>query len=149
MPQTLIMWIHLMAAIAWIGGMLFRFFVVGPVLKGLAHPAQRSEIQNRLETRFRKIRWSSLVILIGTGMVNLIHEGGSTRLESGWGGILLLKLLFVAIVIALSGIYDFGLSPDLGRTPTDPSGRSAYWLSNVILAVSLLIVFIAVYLAQT
>jgi len=144
MSPTLILWIHLVSAMTWIGGMLFIRLVLRPALKRSALDSHAQVILSLVEERFRTIRWISLLILLGTGFFNLIHEGGSARLESSWGGVLMIKLFFVVIAIGLSGINDFFLAPSKISTPS--MGRTRDWLSGITLLLGLLIVFIAVYL---
>ena len=142
----LIMWFHLVAAIIWIGGMLFLWLVLRPVLLTLSSGTQDPGILQRVEERFKTVRWVSLLTLLATGIYNLIHEGGSARLESGWGGILMIKLLLVAIVMGLSGVNDFLLTAGTGQATSSQSIRQKDLLNGLILALGLLIVFIAVYL---
>jgi putative copper export protein len=129
-----IMWLHLVAAITWIGGMLFLWLVLRPVLSGV----EGQETLRRVEERFKTVRWIGLLTLLATGIYNLIHEGGSARLESSWGGILMIKLFLVAVVMGLSGVNDF-----LGSAS---EGRQKDLINGLILALALLIVLIAIYL---
>jgi copper resistance protein D len=145
---TVMMWLHLIGAMAWIGGMLFFWIVLKP-LPGLVRLGPESDtIMRSIELRFRKVRWASLLILVATGFFNLIHEGGSARLESSWGAVLLIKLLFVGVVLGLSGIHDFILSPSVGSSSREASSRARDVLNGLILALGFLIVFIAVHLAR-
>ncbi len=144
----LIMWIHLVAAITWIGGMLFLWLVLRPVLSTLPSGTEDLNTLQRVEERFKTVRWVSLLTLLATGIYNLIHEGGSARLESGWGGILMIKLLLVAIVMGLSGMNDFFLTAGTGQATSSQSVRQKDLLNGLILILGFLIVFIAVYLGQ-
>jgi uncharacterized membrane protein len=144
-----IMWIHLVAAMTWVGGMLFFWMVVKPAfVRSNAQPHGFGSLQN-IEDRFRRIRWLSLVVLLATGVYNLIHEGGSARLESSWGGILMVKLLLVAMVVGLTGIHDFFLTSVGRRLWAGSSVTLKDSLDGLILVLGLLIVFIAVYLGGT
>jgi uncharacterized membrane protein len=153
--STFLIWIHLVAAITWIGGMLFHRLVLNPALARLSAPAKGPEllpgILTRIESRYKTLRWLSLATLLGTGIVLLIHEGGSARLESTWGAWLMLKLFFVLMVIGLTAILDVGMAPvrHPGGTSIEPPGRSAAFLADTILALGLVIVFIAAYLVQS
>ncbi|HET6465283.1 MAG TPA: CopD family protein [Nitrospiria bacterium] len=155
MSSTFLIWIHLVAAITWIGGMLFHRLVLNPALARLSTPAKGPEllpgILTRIESRYKTLRWLSLATLLGTGIVLLIHEGGSARLESTWGAWLMLKLFFVLMVIGLTAILDVGMAPvrHPGGTSIEPPGRSAAVLADTILALGLVIVFIAAYLVQS
>lgn len=142
----LIMWIHLVAAITWIGGMLFLWLVLRPVLSSPTAGAEGLATLRRVEERFKTVRWASLLTLLVTGVYNLIHEGGSARLESSWGGVLMIKLLFVAIVMGLSGVNDFLITSGTEQGVAGPFSNLKDMLSGVILILSLFIAFIAVYL---
>lgn len=58
----------------------------------------------------------------------------------------MIKLFFVVIVMCLSGINDFLLTPS--KTSTSSMSRLKDWLSGITLLLGLLIVFIAVYLGR-
>jgi putative copper export protein len=146
MFPNMILWIHLVSAMTWIGGMLFVWFVLLPAVKRPTLDPQTYTILTRVEERFRTMRWFSLLTLLGTGLFNLLHEGSSARLESNWGGVLMIKMFFVAIVMGLSGINDFLITQS--KTPTPFVGRMKSWLNSIILLLGLLIVFIAVYLGH-
>ncbi|MBI3597025.1 MAG: CopD family protein, partial [Nitrospirae bacterium] len=159
----MLIWIHLVAAITWIGGMLFHRMVLKPALARVSLPDRQADppvkgqdvlagILIRIETRYKTLRWLSLATLLATGIVLLLHEGGSTRLESTWGAWLMLKLLFVLIVIGLTAIHDVGMAPvhpNPAGLPIAPPGRSAAFIADTILALGLVIVFIAAYLVQS
>jgi uncharacterized membrane protein len=153
--STFLIWIHLVAAITWIGGMLFHRLVLNPALARVSMPAKGPEllpgILARIESRYKTLRWLSLATLLATGIVLLIHEGGSARLESTWGAWLMLKLFFVLMVIGLTAILDVGMAPvrHPGGTSIEAPGRSAAFLADTILALGLVIVFIAAYLVQS
>src|SRR3989338_20865 len=79
------MWIHLLAVVAWIGGLLFFPLVLRPVLRALPDASQPAETLRRVGRRFRTVAWISLVTLILTGAGNILHEGGSARIPAPWG----------------------------------------------------------------
>jgi uncharacterized membrane protein len=158
MTQTVIIWIHLVAAIAWIGGLLFHRMVLRPAIGRVSLPGKGREILtgifSRIEARFKTLRWLSLATLLVTGIVNLLNEGGSARMESAWGAWLMLKLLFVLIVIGLTAIHDVGMAPAAAGhaapgTASEPSSRAAGLISDILLALGLVIVFISAYLVQS
>ena len=146
MLPTLMLWIHLVSAMIWIGGMLFIWLVLLPVLKRPALDPRSQAILSHIEERFRTIRWISLWILVGTGLFNLIHEGASARLESNWGGVLMIKLFFVAVVMGISGVNDFLITSSKNSAPS--ATRSKDWLNGITLLLALLIVLIGVYLGR-
>lgn len=150
MPVTIITWIHLTAAITWIGGMVFHRFVLRPAIGRVSGPANSRELLSgiflRIETRYKTLRWLSLAALLVTGIVNLLNEGGSARMETSWGAWLMLKLLFVLIVLGLTAIQDVGMAP--AGALSEPT-RASVWIADTLLALGLVIVLIAAYLVQS
>ncbi len=151
MTQTLLIWTHLVAAIAWIGGLLFHRLVLRPAFGRVSLQGKGPEILtgilSRIETRFKTLRWLSLATLMVTGIVNLLNEGGSARMEPTWGAVMMLKLFFVLIVIGLTAIHDLGMAAPAGAS-SEP-GRASVWLGDILLALGLVIVLIAAYLVQS
>jgi len=156
MHSTLLIWIHLVAAITWVGGMLFHRLVLRSSLAGISPSAKGQDLLTgiliRIDSRYKTLRWLSLATLLVTGIVLLINEGGSARMESAWGAVLMLKLFFVLIVIGLTAIHDVGMAP--ARTipagaSSEPAGRASDWISDTILALGLVIVLIAAYLVES
>ena len=112
MPDYLITWIHLAAAITLIGGLMFSQFVLTPVARKTPSDSQSREVVRLSGRRFRTIAWVSLIILILTGAYQMLNESGAARIETTWGVVLMLKLLL--FVIAKSGcclIHDFIIDP--------------------------------------
>lgn len=143
------MWIHILAVVAWMGGMIFSLLVVKPAFRGKQTAAINTQLLIRIETRFRTVRWVSIITILLTGFFNLMYEGGSERIESEWGAILMVKLLFVAIAMGMTGINDFILnaSPIDGKK-TISSGRYD-WINHIVLILMILIMFIAIYLSMS
>ena len=143
-----VMWVHLMAVITWIGGMVFIPLVLKPAMDRSGFTLQSDQFLKRIDDRFRAIRWMSIVLILVTGFLNLLYEGGTERLESSWGAVLMVKILFAAIAMGLTGINDFVLNPSSVTASTEHPGRSSKWLSDVILALTLFVLFMAVYLSR-
>ncbi len=146
MFSVIITWIHLLAAISWIGGTLFVWFVLKPEYQQPAVPKEELGIFYRIEERFKTIRWISLMTLLVTGIYNLIHEGDSSRMESEWGKFLMIKMFFVVLVIGLMGINDFILSAGKTSGSMEAPTRIKKGMEGMILVVALLIVWVAVFL---
>jgi len=149
-----VMAIHLVGAIAFIGGTIFYLVVYQPAMALLPPRPERSPFIVKIEQRFIALRWLSLVALLITGFYNLLYEGASARLASAYGGVLMLKLFFVLVLIALTGIHDFILrgAGGGGRGTPQPAAGNAEagkrWLGTGILVLALAIVGIAVVLSR-
>ena len=66
--------VHLLAAIVWVGGMLFLALVVVPATRRL--PAvERASLFDLVGRRFRAVGWACVALLLATGLVNLSYRG--------------------------------------------------------------------------
>ena len=76
MISTIALWIHLLAAVIWVGGMLFLVTVLRPVIIGSKGSAcsnlqERAELLKNIHSRFRIIVGIMIGILIITGAINI------------------------------------------------------------------------------
>ncbi|MCA9471367.1 MAG: CopD family protein [Nitrospirales bacterium] len=154
MPLYLVIWIHLVAAITFIGGLLYVQLVLRPVLSAQSkNTGEAQDILKKTDQRFRTISWVSLIALIITGAFNMLSEGGSARIETAWGVVLMLKLFLFAIAFGLVLIHDLVLDP---YAPSHRSSRpdashpghmtKALLVQRLILTLALVILLIATYL---
>lgn len=134
--SLLLRWIHVLAAVTWIGGMLFIALVLVPVTRRLEDPALRTRLVHEAGVRFRTVGWIALGLLVLTGLGNLWLFPlflRSPRFHAKFG------LVLVALVLA--AIHDFVLGPRAGRPGADPALRvRASWVARVNVLVALAIV---------
>jgi putative copper resistance protein D len=131
------------AAITWIGGMLFVALVMVPVLRR-EDPALRARLFKVTGVRFRTIGWIALGVLVATGLGNLWINPSLLRLPR-----LQWKLGLVAIALTLAVVHDFVLGPRAGRPGANPSVRArASWIARVNVLVALVIVLLGLSLLR-
>ncbi len=126
------------------------------VVRPLARDASPdgADLIRRVGRRFKSLAWVSLVVLTVTGFFNVLYEGGSARIESAWGGVLMLKLFLVLVMIGLSVVHDFILDPYGLGAARGPAARSAgreataARVQVAIVGVAIAILLIAAYLAR-
>lgn len=158
MPVYVVTWIHLLAAITFIGGWMFVQLVVRPSLtegKAKVPSMEALEMAKKFGQRFKMVGWVSLMALVFTGASQLLDESGSARIETSWGLIMMLKLFVFAIVGGLIFVHDlildpYGVSAKSKKTETEPllfSGK-VVWVQRAILSLSLAVLFIAAYLTS-
>jgi putative copper resistance protein D len=157
--MVLLVWLHLLAAITWIGGMLFLSVVLVPVLKQESFMSQRTVLFRIIAWRFRTVVWGAIAVLLLTGPLLLSERGIPIADPSGWPGILATKLGLVAMLLILILIHDFILGPRIARTLQVTTGSRtrldhtlavwSSWIARFSLMVALAILFAAVILART
>ena len=154
--------IHVLAAIAWLGGMIFHIVVLDPVFRKNEVSAQSAFLLALMERRFRKLVGTSIVLLTGSGFAKAYLMLGS--IYGLWtttaGRYILLK---IALTWAMLVIYAVcpktkSCSPipgvcDIASGVLFPGGeertireRSKVILPKVALALGVAAVATAVYL---
>ena len=165
--------LHLAAAIIWIGGSLFLAMVLIPVLRrfapapgeAAATPQLPPDMLGTIARRFRFISWVCIALLVATGLYILPTRYGIGFAEffslgGHFVGTLQVKVSLVAIVIWLSGIHDFIIGPYVSRLIDDmqaggtPPGflpalrRTVVWIARVNVLLMVLIVIVAVTMTR-
>ena len=154
--------IHVLAALLWLGGMLFLGVVGAPVLRAIEPPALRQRLFHELGARFRTVGWIAIATLVATGVLmlrarGLLHWSGVFGSAAFWrttlGTALAAKLATVVTMVVVSAVHDFLLGPAAGRaTPGSPHAivmrRRAALLARVNALVGILLVIAAVRLAR-
>ena len=153
--RVLILFLHVMAVLTWVGGLVYQVIVVAPVVgKGIAS-VDTLRVGLGCEARFRAVMWPAVGIALFTGLVNVMNVWNSLRqvgasLPAAFVLLLVIKLLLVAGMIVLQAGQQFVVHPKrLGLaaqvapdTVALPAGlavwqRRALWLhvATVCLAV--------------
>ena len=154
--------IHVLAAMLWLGGMFFFGIVGAPALRAIEPPPLRQKLFRELGTRFRRVGWAAIGVLVVTGVINLQYRGwlhwhdvlGSpTFWRTGVGHALAAKLTAVVLMLAISAIHDFVHGPRAGRAaPGSPDAvtwrKRAALLARINALVGVLLVAAAVRLAR-
>jgi putative copper export protein len=140
--QLVVRFLHVLAAITWIGGMLFIALVLVPVTRGIQDPALRRSLVQATGRRFRAIGWIALGILVATGLVNLALRPELLGVPRFWA-----KAGLVLLALALSAVHDFVLGPRAGRPDRYPAARAqASWLARAEIVVVLVVVLLGLAL---
>lgn len=125
-------WVHILAAMVWVGGMAFLVLVVVPWLRR-GGQSNASAFLRETGERFRSVGWTCFAILVVTGTFNLwvrgVRLGDFTRgewLSSPFGKSVLVKLLVFAAVLLVSALHDFVIGPRaVVAIAADPQSQAA------------------------
>ncbi len=145
-----VVWLHLLAVVTWMGGLLFASHLVAPRL-ARACAAERDALADLLR-RFRLVAWVAIALLILTGLVNLSHLPLSAALlERAVGLFLSLKLLLAIIAFALEAHRDFAILPRLLAASPQETIHSLVglrWLDRILLLLLLVILYLGVAVSR-
>ena len=114
--HALILWLHLLAAIIWLGGLVFQVLVVFPTLARATLTGERLRFALSLEARFRAILWPAVGLALFTGLVNLMNIWYATVITAGsisptFVALLSVKLGLVVGMIAVQAVQQFLIYP--------------------------------------
>jgi uncharacterized membrane protein len=127
--------VHLLAVVTWVGGMLFIALVLVPTTRRLEDPALRTRLVQDTGRRFRTVGWIALGLIVATGLGSL-----ALRPELLWAPRFHAKAGLVVLALLLGAFHDFVLGPRAGRPGADPSARArASWVARVNVLVALAI----------
>lgn len=119
-------WLHAVAAVAWIGGVLFELLALGPAFGGAVPP----EAQTRIDVATREIVQSSLVVFLLSGAI-LTFE----RLSYNVVGTAYVSLLGLKIVLAVA-MFQIAFRSRRARPELRTLGSR--WVAGLGLAILLL-----------
>jgi copper resistance protein D len=155
--------LHILAACIWIGGMVFLAAAVLPVLRRPPYQAVAVPLIHAIALQFRWIAWTTLALLVATGIANLHFRGyGWAQVRDGsvwqgdFGRVLGIKLVLVALILAISAWHDLVVGPEFTRTAlADPHSartrrlrRAAGWIGRLMLLLSVAVVALGVMLVR-
>jgi uncharacterized membrane protein len=111
--------LHLLATVAWIGGLVTLALVVQPVLdRSAADLPTRARLLEAMLKRFQPIANISLAVLILTGMVQTFTSRfykGFLQLDNAWTQAIFFKHLAVLGMIIVAAFITFSVQPALKR----------------------------------
>lgn len=136
-------WLHVLAAMTWMGGMVVFVTAVMPYFRRRPD-AEKAAFLDWFGRRFRVVSWTSFAILAVTGTFNLWARG--VRLadfvrpewhQTPFGQMVMVKLTLVAAAVALTFLHE-----------RKAGSASARWMGRSLLLVGFGIVAAAVMLVR-
>lgn len=150
MLLKLALFLHIVSAMFWIGGMLFLTLVIVPFLQSMPDPRERSKVYQTVGKKYRLYGWIAIITLLVTGPAALYLLYGipvtdifSGQLHAtGFGKALAVKLSLVTLIVLSSLFHDFYLGPNAKTSPRLTFWARVFGRGNLLIA--LLIVIFAV-----
>lgn len=153
--------VHILCAVFWIGGMLFTAAVLVPASRNKLLKNKKGAFFTLIGKKFSRISWILFIVLIITGVTNLTTRGYafSTLLTSAFwdsylGSKLFIKLHIFAVVLVVSGFHDFYAGPKAAKlmdeepdsARTQRMRKLSSWLGRINLLLGLAILYYAIRL---
>ena len=158
MYSTLIVF-HILAAVTWIGGMIFLSLVLAPLVRGRKAAPEFMALFRSAALRFRPIVWVAIAVLLATGPMLLSLRGVQVSSPTSWTGIVTVKLMLVALLLFLTLLHDLVFGPQVSRVSAIPNSqrtagervvfKTARWLPRLSLLIGLAVMIAATMLARS
>ena len=156
--MVLLVWLHMLAAVSWIGGMIFLSLVLAPLVRSRKAAPEFMALFRSAARRFRFVVWGAIAVLLLTGPPLLHQRGIPITNPSGWPMILSVKLGLVAILLFVTITHDLIIGPRVGRIlqlPTERRTSSDHamvawspWIARCSLLLTLAVLLAAVMLVR-
>jgi uncharacterized membrane protein len=111
-------WLHMLATVTWIGGLVTLSWLVVPAARRSLDAPSYHALLERLQNRLQSVGWFSMVLLVGTGMFQLSanpNYSGFLAINNRWTLAILVKHLIVVVMVAISAYLTWFLLPSLRR----------------------------------
>ena len=158
MYTTLVI-LHILAAVIWIGGMIFLSLVLAPLVRGRKAVPEFMALFRSAALRFRPIVWVAIAVLLTTGPLLLSQRGIQLTSPASWSGIVAVKLTLVGLLMVLTFLHDLVFGPQVSRVSAIPESqrtagervvfKSARLLPRLSLLIALAVVIAAAMLARS
>ena len=151
--------LHILAAVTWIGGMIFLSLVLAPLVRGRKAAPEFMALFRSAALRFRPIVWMAMAVLLATGPMLLSLRSIHVTSPASWPGIVTAKLALVALLLFLTLLHDLVFGPQISRVNVIPDSqrtageqvvfKTARWLPRLSLLVGLAVMIAAAMLARS
>ena len=153
--------VHLLAVVAWLGGMIFHIVVLDPVFRKNEVTFQSAFLLALMEQRFRKLVGTSIALLVGSGAAKgylllgsfdalwTTSTGRNVLLKIGLTGAMLVIFAICPKTRSCSpipGVCDIASEALLGGKEGTIRERSKVILPKVALALGIAAMVTAIYL---
>jgi len=111
-----VLWLHVIAAVVWIGGNLILAMVIVPYFRQNLPPVQRIQMLTQIGKRFEPVVWGCVGVLFFTGIVNIftaIDITSPSEMLSAFMRTLFIKLMLFIILVILTALHGSFFAPRL------------------------------------
>lgn len=95
--MNILMLLHLLSVILWVGGMFFAYVVLRPSAVEVLPPPERLRLWNAVFHRFLHWVWGAVLVLLASGLAMISMYGGMANVPLFVHTMLLLGLAMIAV----------------------------------------------------
>lgn len=95
----LMLFLHLLGVVVWVGGMAFAYLCLRPAATALP-TAQRLPLWDDVFARFFPLVWIAVALIVGTG-AGMLHEVGFARAPKSWHLMLVTGAVMIAVFVSV------------------------------------------------
>ncbi len=137
--NIIVLWLHYLATVMWIGGMAFNILVLRPSMATIDQN-QRPVLGTAVLKRFVIFAWLSIAVLIFTGIpIAFRHVAFEDILSTTYGIVLLSKHFVTLIMILIVAWVSFVLSTKLAPFAPKPDTILILVKTNLSLGILVLL----------
>lgn len=111
-------WLHILAAVAWLGGLAALALLVLPAAKQTLKPAERLALVTAIQRRLEPLAWFSMALLAATGLFQMSvdpHYDGFLSTTGQWSLAILSKHLLGLLMVVVSAVQTWEVLPAIQR----------------------------------
>lgn len=112
-------WLHMLATVSWVGGQAIISLILIPLGRKTLPEEGFQNLISRINKRMSGIGWFSLMILIGTGLIQINaneSQSGFLSVTTDWGLAITIKLVVFGVILALTAYQTWSIAPIIERT---------------------------------
>ncbi|HDK42652.1 MAG TPA: hypothetical protein ENG87_04680 [Candidatus Pacearchaeota archaeon] len=131
-------WVHLLATVIWIGGIIFILFIAIPSSKQVMG-AESGKLMGEISKRFTPLANYSILLLVVTGILLTVLSkqfSGFGSLGNKWISIMSLKHVIVSVMIAIHFYRGLLLIPKIGKTESSIEKKALLKISLNLVKVN-------------
>lgn len=117
-----VLWIHVIAAVTWVGGNLILAMVIVPHFRQSLPPVQRIKLLTQIGKRFEPVVWGCIGVLFFTGIVNIffsIDITSASPISDAFMRTLLIKIGLFFVLVILTVLHSMIFAPRLAAAIAD------------------------------
>ena len=116
---ALVYWVHMLATVTWIGGIVAISVLVLPASRRTLKPVDQLAFLDAMQKRLEPLAWFSITALVATGLFQLSaneHYNGFFDVSTQWSLAILIKHGLGLVMGAVTAVQTWEVLPAIRRT---------------------------------